>query len=46
MGGPLALVEDGTGNPVRVEVRSNAGRELELEDLRVRPGERFRRQRP
>ncbi|MFD4180543.1 winged helix-turn-helix transcriptional regulator [Rhodococcus sp. NPDC058514] len=38
-GGPLALVEDGTGDPVRVEVRSNAGRELELEDLRVRASE-------
>lgn len=35
-GGPLALLEDGTDEPVRVELRSNSGRALELEDLRIR----------
>lgn len=35
-GGPLALVEDATGLPVRVEVRSAAGDEVGLEELRVR----------
>ncbi|MFC7446335.1 winged helix-turn-helix transcriptional regulator [Rhodococcus daqingensis] len=35
-GGPLSLVENGTGDPVRVEVRGSSGSALELEDLRVR----------
>lgn len=33
---PLQLVEAGTGTPVRVEIRSAAGKEIALEELGVR----------
>ncbi|MEV6277179.1 helix-turn-helix domain-containing protein [Nocardia sp. NPDC051832] len=33
---PLELVEAATGSPVRVEIRSAGGREIELEELGVR----------
>ncbi|WP_433523584.1 winged helix-turn-helix transcriptional regulator [Nocardia pseudovaccinii] len=33
---PLLLVEESSGAPVRVEVRSETGREIDLEELRVR----------
>jgi hypothetical protein len=42
-GSPLQLVEDSTGSPVRVEVRSEAGNEVELEQLRVRLNRSWRR---
>ncbi|WP_068278872.1 winged helix-turn-helix transcriptional regulator [Aldersonia kunmingensis] len=42
-GSPLLLVEDSTGSPVRVEVRSEAGNEVELEQLRVRFNRNWRR---
>lgn len=35
-GGPLEVVEDSTGAPVSVQVRSAAGNEVGLEGLRVR----------
>jgi DNA-binding HxlR family transcriptional regulator len=35
-GPPLFLVEDGTDSPVRVQVRSAAGNEVALENVRVR----------
>jgi DNA-binding HxlR family transcriptional regulator len=35
-GPPLLLVEDGTDSPVRVQVRSEAGNEVALENIRVR----------
>ncbi|MGW0175002.1 winged helix-turn-helix transcriptional regulator [Rhodococcus sp. NPDC003322] len=34
--GPLQLVEDETGEPISVEVRSTAGNEVDLDDIRVR----------
>ncbi|MFE3292628.1 winged helix-turn-helix transcriptional regulator [Rhodococcus sp. NPDC059234] len=36
-GGPLGLSDDTTGDPVRVEVRSESGREVPLSQLRVSP---------
>ncbi|WP_235916686.1 winged helix-turn-helix transcriptional regulator [Antrihabitans cavernicola] len=35
-GVPLLLVEDSTGSPVNVQIRSAAGSEVGLEDIRVR----------
>ena len=35
-GGPLQLVEDATSTPVRVQIRSEHGNEVGLDDLRVR----------
>lgn len=35
-GGPLEIVEDATGAPIRVQIRSEAGNEVGLEGLRVR----------
>ncbi len=46
---PLLLVEEATGAPVRVEVRSATGEEIELEELGIRVNESYlqqRRQRP
>ncbi|WP_425295765.1 winged helix-turn-helix transcriptional regulator [Nocardia abscessus] len=42
---PLLLVEEATGAPVRVQVRSASGREIELEELGVRLNEEYARQR-
>jgi DNA-binding HxlR family transcriptional regulator len=42
-GSPLLLVEDSTNSPVRVEIRSEAGNEVELEQLRVRFNRNWRR---
>lgn len=42
-GKPLMLVEDSTGASVRVEIRSEAGNEVELEQLRVRVNKDWRR---
>jgi DNA-binding HxlR family transcriptional regulator len=35
-GGPLQLVEDATNAPVRVQIRSDDGNEVGLDELRVR----------
>lgn len=35
-GAPLLLVEDATGSPVNVQIRSAAGNEVGLDELRVR----------
>ncbi|MEV0294400.1 helix-turn-helix domain-containing protein [Nocardia sp. NPDC050710] len=40
---PLLLVEESTGAPVRVEVRSASGTEITLEQLGVRLNEDYRR---
>lgn len=40
---PLERVEDATGEPVRVEMRSASGSEVGLEDMRVRVNENWRR---
>ncbi|MFF2553739.1 winged helix-turn-helix transcriptional regulator [Nocardia sp. NPDC058058] len=40
---PLERVEDATGEPVRVEVRSASGNEVPLEHLRVRVNKNWRR---
>ncbi|WP_198654052.1 winged helix-turn-helix transcriptional regulator [Nocardia aurea] len=40
---PLLLVEEATGAPVRVEVRSSTGKEVELEKLGVRLNEDYAR---
>ncbi|MRH86479.1 winged helix DNA-binding protein [Nocardia sp. SYP-A9097] len=40
---PLERVEDATGEPVRVEVRSASGNEVPLENLRVRVNKKWRR---
>jgi DNA-binding HxlR family transcriptional regulator len=42
---PLLLIEDSTGSPVRVQIRSEAGNEVGLEGLRVRLNRRWRRPR-
>jgi DNA-binding HxlR family transcriptional regulator len=42
-GGPLRVVEDGTGAPVRVRVCAPDGTEVPLNELRVRPTRRTRR---
>uniref|UniRef100_UPI0035A887E6 winged helix-turn-helix transcriptional regulator n=1 Tax=unclassified Nocardia TaxID=2637762 RepID=UPI0035A887E6 len=42
---PLLLVEESTGAPVRVEVRSASGREISLEELGVRLNEDYMRER-
>jgi DNA-binding HxlR family transcriptional regulator len=34
-GGPLRLVERGTGDPVEIRPRTRSGRDLELEDLAI-----------
>ena len=44
-GSPLLLVEDGTASPVRVQLRSDVGNEVELEQLRLRLNPQWRRQR-
>ena len=44
-GPPLRLVEDSTGSPVHVQVRSDAGNEVDLENLRVRVGKRYEKKR-
>jgi len=44
-GGPLAVADDATGEPVRVEVRSESGREVPLGELRVSVNESRGRQR-
>ncbi|MEU7630183.1 helix-turn-helix domain-containing protein [Nocardia sp. NPDC049220] len=41
---PLLLVDGATGAPVRVQVRSEAGREIELNELGVRLNESYVRQ--
>ncbi|WP_067695156.1 winged helix-turn-helix transcriptional regulator [Nocardia jejuensis] len=40
---PLERVEDSTGDPVRVQVRSASGSEVPLENLRVRVNKKWRR---
>ncbi|MFB8008589.1 winged helix-turn-helix transcriptional regulator [Nocardia sp. NPDC056000] len=40
---PLERVEDTTGEPVRVEIRSASGNEVPLENLRVRVNKNWRR---
>ncbi|MFB7720441.1 winged helix-turn-helix transcriptional regulator [Nocardia sp. NPDC056100] len=40
---PLERVEDATGEPVRVEIRSASGNEVPLENLRVRVNKNWRR---
>ncbi|WP_067572058.1 winged helix-turn-helix transcriptional regulator [Nocardia acidivorans] len=40
---PLERVEDATGEPVRVQVRSASGHEVPLENLRVRVNKKWRR---
>lgn len=40
---PLERVEDATGEPVRVQMRSASGSEVGLEDMRVRVNEKWRR---
>ncbi|MEV6068102.1 helix-turn-helix domain-containing protein [Nocardia sp. NPDC052001] len=40
---PLERVEDATGEPVRVEIRSASGNEVPLENLRVRVNKKWRR---
>nr|WP_097246438.1 helix-turn-helix domain-containing protein [Nocardia amikacinitolerans] len=42
---PLLLVEEATGAPVRVEVRSATGKEVELEELGIRVNEDYLRER-
>lgn len=42
-GGPLRVVEDRTGAPVRVRVCAPDGTEVPLKELRVRPNRRTRR---
>ncbi|MGV9821120.1 winged helix-turn-helix transcriptional regulator [Nocardia xishanensis] len=42
---PLMLVEEATGAPVRVEVRSATGKEVELEELGIRVNEDYLRKR-
>nr|WP_067786994.1 helix-turn-helix domain-containing protein [Nocardia amikacinitolerans] len=42
---PLLLVEVATGAPVRVEVRSATGKEVELEELGIRVNEDYLRER-
>ncbi|MET9488966.1 helix-turn-helix domain-containing protein [Nocardia sp. NPDC006630] len=42
---PLERVEDSTGEPVRVEIRSASGHEVPLENLRVRINKNWRRPR-
>lgn len=42
---PLLLVEEATGAPVRVEVRSATGKEIELEELGIRVNEDYLRKR-
>ncbi len=39
---PLQLVEDATGSPVRVQVRSEAGNEVDVDRLRVRLNRHWR----
>ncbi|MFQ6229416.1 winged helix-turn-helix transcriptional regulator [Nocardia sp. NPDC002869] len=39
---PLDLVEAATGDPVRVQVRSESGREIGVDDLGVRLNEQWR----
>ncbi|MBB5913963.1 DNA-binding HxlR family transcriptional regulator [Nocardia transvalensis] len=39
---PLERLEDSTGAPVRVEIRSAAGNEVPLENLRIRINEKWR----
>ena len=40
---PLERVEDTTGEPVRVELRSAGGDEVALEDIRIRVNQQWRR---
>ncbi|WP_330184299.1 helix-turn-helix transcriptional regulator [Nocardia sp. NBC_01503] len=40
---PLERVEDTTGEPVRVEIRSASGNEVPVENLRVRVNKKWRR---
>lgn len=42
-GGPLQFVEDATSAPVRVQIRSDDGNEVGLDDLRVRINRRGKR---
>ncbi|MEV0028926.1 helix-turn-helix domain-containing protein [Nocardia sp. NPDC050793] len=42
---PLLLVEEATGAPVRVEVRSATGKEIELEELGIRVNADYLRER-
>ncbi|BAD60393.1 winged helix-turn-helix transcriptional regulator [Nocardia farcinica] len=42
---PLRLVDAATGDPVRVQVRSASGREIELDELGVRVNEEYLRAR-
>ncbi|MEU2256274.1 helix-turn-helix domain-containing protein [Nocardia xishanensis] len=42
---PLLLVEESTGAPVRVEVRSATGKEIELEELGIRVNDDYLRKR-
>ncbi|AHH22261.1 putative transcriptional regulator, HxlR family [Nocardia nova SH22a] len=42
---PLERVEDTTGEPVRVELRSTGGDEVALEDIRIRVNREWRRPR-
>lgn len=42
---PLERVENGTDDPVRVEIRSAAGREVPVENLRIRINKAWRRAR-
>jgi DNA-binding HxlR family transcriptional regulator len=41
-GPPLLMVDDATGEPVRVELRSAAGRRVDLDDVRVRVNPEWR----
>lgn len=43
---PLLLVEESSGAPVRVQVRSEKGREIDLEELGVRLNPDYARARP
>ena len=45
-GGPLQLVEDATSAPVRVQIRSEDGHEVGLDDLRVRINRHGKRDAP
>ncbi|MBD0323946.1 MAG: helix-turn-helix transcriptional regulator [Aldersonia sp.] len=44
-GSPLLLVENGTESPVRAQLRSDVGNEVELEQLRLRLNPQWRRPR-
>lgn len=44
-GSPLLLVENGTESPVRAQLRSESGNQVELEQLRVRLNPQWRRPR-